>query len=94
VEDYIRQSGPVLEARGFTEREIARRTESYGQIVHAFSTYESRHRASDPQPFDRGINSIQLYNDGTRWWVVNVAWFAESGGAPIPERYLASERHE
>ena len=23
-------------------------------------------------PFMRGINSIQLFNDGTRWWVVTV----------------------
>jgi hypothetical protein len=42
VEDYISSSGPMLEERGFIEREIARRTEQYGDIAHVFSTYEAR----------------------------------------------------
>ena len=44
-----------------------RSTETFGQIVHVFSTYESRHARGDAEPFQRGINSIQLYHDGERW---------------------------
>ncbi|MGB9109115.1 MAG: hypothetical protein WCC39_10565, partial [Telluria sp.] len=72
------------------EREAARSTETFGQIVHVFSTYESRHAADDAKPFQRGINSIQLYHDGKRWWVVNVLWRAEDERLPLPERYLHS----
>jgi hypothetical protein len=36
----------------------------------------------------RGINSIQLVNDGTRWWVLNIAWSQETPESPIPEKYL------
>lgn len=42
----------------------------------------------DPAPFARGINSIPLLNDGTRWWVVTVFWDSEGPTNPIPARYL------
>ncbi|HWQ86899.1 hypothetical protein [Brevundimonas sp.] len=87
-DEYITRSEPLLLAEGFHEREIARRTERFGRIVHVWSTYESLHRLSDPQPFARGINSIQLFNDGARWWVISVYWQAETAAAPIPADYL------
>lgn len=93
VEDYVARAGPQLERLGFHESEVARRSESYGQIVHVFSTYESRHRAADPQPFARGINSIQAYHDGTRWWIMNIMWWGETPASPLPPRYLTTENH-
>jgi hypothetical protein len=90
-EEYMERSRPFLEEHGFFEREVARRTEQYGHIVHAFSTYESRHKAEDPKPFMRGINSIQLMNDGKRWWVVTIFWEGETERTPLPEQYLKSE---
>jgi hypothetical protein len=90
-EEYIERSGPFLEGQGFFEREVARRTEQYGHILHAFSTYEARHKAEDAKPFMRGINSIQLMNDGRRWWVVTVFWEAESAQTPLPEKFLKND---
>lgn len=90
VDEYITRAGPVLEKNGFFEVEIARQLEQYGGVVQAFSTYESRHKADDPTPFVRGINSIQLFNDGQRWWVVTVFWEGERPDNPIPARYLKS----
>jgi hypothetical protein len=88
VDQYISQVGPRLESGGFFEREIARRTERYGGVVHVFSTYESRRTAADPAPFARGINSIQLWNDGRRWWIVTIYWEGERAANPIPAAYL------
>ena len=87
-ESYAESSGPVLERNGFFEVEIHRVTEAYGNIAHAFSTYESRRAESDPEPFARGINSFQLMNDGSRWWVVSIYWQGEGPENRIPERYL------
>jgi len=87
-EEYISRSAPLLEQNGFFEREISRRTEKFGNIAHLFSTYESRHKAEDEKPFARGINSIQLMNDGTRWWVVTIFWQGEDEKAPLPAEYL------
>ncbi len=88
VEDYITASGPVLEQRGFFEKEISRRTEEFGQIAHVWSTYESRSKKEDEKPFARGINSIQLYNDGKRWWILTVYWQGEEPNTPLPEKYV------
>lgn len=88
VEDYIATSGPFLEGEGFFEVELHRVSEQFGNVTHAFSTYESRHTAADDEPFARGINSIQLFNDGARWWVVSVMWDSERPDNPIPPKYL------
>jgi hypothetical protein len=78
-------------ATGFFEREIARRTDCFGNVCQVFSTYESRHAANDPTPFQRGINSIQLLRDGSRWWIASVVWDAERPDNPIPAPYLPSK---
>lgn len=88
VEDYISQNGPVLEKNGFFETEIHRKQEVYGHIAHCFSTYEARKTATDAQPFMRGINSIQLYHDGKRWWVLSIFWQSENKELPLPKEYL------
>src|SRR3982750_4852791 len=67
VEDYVRQASSGLPRHGFSEREIARTSETFGNITQAFSTYETHRDSADTHP-RRGINSIQLFNDGTRWW--------------------------
>jgi hypothetical protein len=87
VEGYIARAEPLLKS-GFYEKEIARWTEQFGQIAQVWSSYESRHREDDPEPFMRGINSIQLFHDGTRWWIVSIFWQHENVRAPIPEKYL------
>jgi hypothetical protein len=86
VDGYIATSGPLLERVGFREREIARRTEQFGHIAHVFSTYEGRMETE--ATVIRGINSIQLMNDGTRWWVVSIYWEAERPDNPLPQQYL------
>lgn len=88
VSDYIERSGPVLERDGFFEVEINRVSEQFGNVLHAFSTYESRRTLDDEKPFMRGINSIQLFHDGTRWWVATIMWDSERPDNPIPQMYL------
>ncbi len=87
-EEYIERSGPLLMRDGFHEREIASRSERFGHMVHVWSTYDSVHSRSDATPFMRGINSIQLFHDGTRWWILSVYWLAETPDTPIPSPYL------
>jgi hypothetical protein len=91
-EDYIKRTEPVFEKDGFHERELARRTEQYGNIVHAFSTYEAFRKKDDKKPFLRGINSFQLMNDGQRWWIITIFWEAETPQNPLPKKYLKSKR--
>jgi len=87
VQGYIDGSAKYFKEHAFYEREISRKLETFGSITHIFSTYESRN-AADGKPFERGINSIQLFNDGARWWIVDVYWTGETSENPIPDRYL------
>jgi hypothetical protein len=88
VDAFIARSAPYFEKAGFFEKEIARRTEQFGHIAHVWSTYESRHKAEDSKPFMRGINSIQLFYDGSRWWIVTIYWQHESTEQPVPAKYF------
>lgn len=74
-------------ATGFFERELSRKTESYGTVVHSFSTYETKEK-KDGSVTNRGINSIQLFKDKNRFYIVNIFWCAESMGFSLPEKYL------
>lgn len=87
-QEYVDGSGVWLEENGFFELEIHREVAAYGSLVHAFSTYESYRSKSDETPFARGINSIQLLNDGNRWWVMHIYWLAEREELPLPAKYL------
>lgn len=88
AEDYVQRSSPQMEKNGFFEREISRRTEKFANIAHLFSTYESRRAKEDEKPFARGINSIQMMNDGKRWWILSIFWQAEDPKNPLPAEYL------
>jgi hypothetical protein len=85
---YIESSGNWLVENGFFEKEIHRSVDTFGNITQVFSTYESFRSEKDTQPFMRGINSIQLLDDGHRWWVLNIYWCQESEENPIPLEYL------
>lgn len=90
--DYAEVAQPIFDQRPFYESELCRRVEQFGQLAHAFSTYESRNDPAEEAPFQRGINSIQLMQDGGRWWILSVVWDSERPGNPLPESYLGEGR--
>lgn len=90
-DDYIKSSGKWLVDNGFFEKEIHRKVDAFGNIAQVFSTYEAFKSESDEKPFMRGINSIQLFYDGLRWWIVNIYWTQESKEKQIPNTYLPKQ---
>ena len=85
-EEYI-QLFTSRVSTGFFERELHRKMETYGTVTHLFSTYETKEKKDGPLT-NRGINSIQLFYDNHRYYVINIFWCAESMGFPLPEKYL------
>ena len=74
--------------KSFYEAEIARKTQSFGSIAQVFSTYKKGMNTDDPGSLGRGINSIQLFHDGKRWWASSITWEDERDDNEIPAKYL------
>jgi hypothetical protein len=84
AEEYQQRSDSVLKALGFHEKALVNKVERFGNIAHVFSSYES-FRRDETKPFSRGINSIQLFWDGHRWWVLSIFWDSERMGNALPQ---------
>jgi hypothetical protein len=86
TDEYAARAQEFFSKEGFFENSVANRVEIWDKIAHVWSTYESRH-AKGEKPFARGINSFQLFNDGSRWWILTVYWESETPDNPLPEKY-------
>ena len=86
VDEFVRDAGQVFAKDPFYEKAIVNRPESFGNVTQVFSSYASR-RSPTAKPFERGINSIQLLNDGKRWWVLSILWDSERAGNPLPAKF-------
>lgn len=91
IRRYIEGRRERHERLGFTEREIARRENVYGRVCQVFSTYETRWAPHEGPPFARGVHSIQLVDDGRRWWIAALVWDSEKPDQPIPPGLLPTE---
>ena len=85
---YVQRDDPYFRAHGFFERSIANRVEEFGDLIHVWSTYESRHAENDSQPFTRGVNSIQIVHAQGRFWLASILWDEERPGLTLPKKYL------
>jgi len=83
IEDYIQRAGGHFAKEGFYENAIVNQTTGFGNMNQVLSSYESRH-APGEKPFQRGVNSFQLLNDGKRWWIVSILWDSERPDNPLP----------
>ncbi|HEY6338532.1 MAG TPA: hypothetical protein VIW68_08570 [Candidatus Sulfotelmatobacter sp.] len=89
VDEFVRDAQGVFSKEGFYENAIVNQVDTYGSVAQVFSSYESRHRPAE-KPFTRGINSIQLLNDGKRWWVVSILWDSERADNPLPAKFATA----
>jgi hypothetical protein len=69
---FHKESDPYMEKNGFIETEVDRKVEHIHSLWHVWSSYESRNTTGGPI-IERGTNSIELYFDGKRFWILG--WF-------------------
>jgi len=89
-QQYVNGTNESFLAEGFHEREINRVVRRFGNIAHVFSTYEYSNDSKTAT--GRGVNSIELYWDGTRWWISSASWDDERPNNPIPKEFLPAKR--
>ena len=81
--DFFRDA--ELEERGFYETIAAMKVTEFGGLAHAFVIFEPRYGEGGPDIQLRGLDSIELSYDGTRWWVAAITTDFEGPGKTIPE---------
>jgi hypothetical protein len=71
LEEYHRRYGGVR-MQPFYEWEETRETQQVGSLAHVWSRY-ALSTTPGGTPLRRGVTSMQLYHDGTRWWIAGWA---------------------
>ena len=89
MEDYIARSTGNAQ-QSFYEIPIAYQVESFGRMTHVYESYGLHHTRTDA-PFTRGINSFELLNGGTRYYVLQVYWDTERPDNPLPASLLGGK---
>ena len=87
---FVAARQPFFDRYDFFEREIGRRIDRFGNMAQVWSAYEGVGApAGEPhQVMFRGINSMQLQWDGSRWWITAVIWDREREDNRIPPELL------
>jgi hypothetical protein len=87
-QEFVDSSDASLKGKPFYEHEIHRITHRAGNVAHILST--SEHMSSPNGPAEgRSVDSLELFWDGTRWWITNVSiWDTDSPKYPLPSEFL------
>ena len=87
-QEYLDESDDFLVKQGFTEVELGRKIERFGNVATVLSSYEGKVQSTG-RVVTRGVNIFSLYYDGKRWWIQTMLWEEESRENPIPAELLA-----
>jgi hypothetical protein len=90
LEDYIARNREALEKEGFTERELGRRVEVWGNLATAWSSYDGR--TAKGSFHERGINSFQLVKIDGKWLVASILWQEETPEFPLPANLIQESK--
>lgn len=88
-DEYVKRSGDLIVQGGFTERELGRRAERFGNVVQVFSAYEGRMATAAAGEVMRGVNCIQLVRVAGSWKIANLLWEQESPKNLLPADLVA-----
>ncbi|HEX8370061.1 MAG TPA: hypothetical protein VF604_16055 [Pyrinomonadaceae bacterium] len=84
---YVEGSNDFFVKAGFVEKEIHRVVKKFGNMAQVFSAYEFS-TSGKQKMSGRGLNSIELFFDGKRWWISAVTWEEERPNNPLPKEFL------
>jgi hypothetical protein len=90
-QEYLDESDDFLVKQGFTETELGRKIERFGNVATVLSSYEGKVQSTG-KVVTRGVNIFSLYYDGKRWWIQTMLWDEEGPGNPIPAELLPEKK--
>ena len=86
-QEFVDESETERAGGAFYEREIHRIAHRAGNVAHVLSTAEQRDSPDGPA-VGRSVDSIEMYWDGSRWWITNANIWEESKAHPLPKEFL------
>jgi len=87
-QEFANESEAAMKGKAFYEYEIHRIEHRAGNVAHILCTAEQRFAPDGPVQ-GHSVDSLELYWDGARWWIVNAnIWEVEKNGKPLPPEFL------
>jgi hypothetical protein len=74
----------LIEVGAFTsffEREIARKVDRFGGVMHVASAYETKISPDAIDYIERGVNSLQLIREDGAWRICSLCWDDQAAGS-------------
>lgn len=86
INDFHNETDDMILKTAFYEEEISREVRLFGNIAQVWSTYETRLQKDGPV-MRRGINSIQLFYENNRWYIISWIFDKELESNKIPKTF-------
>ena len=86
LQEFHTATDEMVFETAFYEQEINREVRVFGNIAHVWSTYETK-LEKNGKVERRGINSIQLIYDNSRWYIISWTFCGESESDRIPQTF-------
>ena len=84
-QEFVDETEAAMAGKSFYESEVHRIAHRAGDVVHILSTAEQTYSPNGPVE-GRSIDSLEMYWDGSRWWITNAnIW--EVGKNPLPKEF-------
>ncbi len=80
---FVRLGMKFYETDGFIEYEISSIIEEYNGLATVFQGYYAKELDYE----EKGVNSYQLFFDGSRWWITSLIWTSDRNGIQLPKKY-------
>jgi len=89
VDDFVKFAGREdVQASGFVERIVRRKSMVFGDMAHVLVLYEAEIPGTDRPP-QQGVDSFELIRKDGRWWIAAIL-----NEIPTPERPVPRELQE
>ncbi|WP_407484191.1 hypothetical protein [Elizabethkingia meningoseptica] len=86
IGEFHKETDDMIIQTAFFETEINREVRTFGNIAHVWSTYETQLEKDGPV-VRRGINSIQLFFENNRWYIISWIFDKELDNNRIPKTF-------
>lgn len=94
TEELIEQTEANYAATGFHEIALIVDVTQFGAMALVTNSFEIKLRRDDAEPLMRGLNHLQLLNDGERWWIVSNVSTVESSDWKLPTAFDPNQTSE